>query len=77
MVTSTLVQTPPGVSSFDDGVHHFEWAMNTLWLRDLIRGSESRFTMLAEDSFSGVWSSQVDRIVFGGIRRGARQSICT
>jgi serine/threonine protein kinase len=44
---------------------------NDLWLRDLSRGTETRFTSDPSGNVAPFWSPQGDRIVFASNRRGA------
>jgi Tol biopolymer transport system component len=41
-----------------------------LWVRDLSRGTETRFTSSASANLGPVWSPQGDRVVFGSNRKG-------
>jgi serine/threonine protein kinase/Tol biopolymer transport system component len=42
--------------------------MSDLWLRDLVRGAEQRFTTDASGNWAPFWSPQGDRIVFASTR---------
>jgi len=41
-----------------------------LWLRDLVRGTDQRFTTDASINYAPVWSPRGDRIAFTSTRRG-------
>jgi Tol biopolymer transport system component/predicted Ser/Thr protein kinase len=45
-------------------------AVSDLWVRDLSRGTETRFTSNASSNLSPVWSPKGDRIVFASNRKG-------
>lgn len=62
----------PGISPDEKSVVFWRrsGAGSDLWVRDLSRGTETRFTSNASSNTSPVWSSLGDRIVFSSNRTG-------